>query len=44
MKDSSGNTIYFTMAEDEPQIAASAFTQVTSNAELKEIYSTYHAR
>ncbi|KAJ7835888.1 hypothetical protein B0H14DRAFT_3460964 [Mycena olivaceomarginata] len=31
------------MAEDEPQIATSAFTQVTSNVELEEIYLTYHA-
>ncbi|KAJ7710572.1 hypothetical protein B0H17DRAFT_1173559 [Mycena rosella] len=47
MKDSSSKTVYFTMVEDDTETAAVATTDpmadVTPNAELEELYATYHA-
>jgi hypothetical protein len=44
MKDANGKTVYFTMTEDVTETAATAATEITSSAELEEIYSTYHTR
>ncbi|KAJ7761151.1 hypothetical protein B0H14DRAFT_2634119 [Mycena olivaceomarginata] len=47
MKDANGKTVYFTMADDEPETmhiaAAATITAVAPDEELEEIYSTYHA-
>ncbi|KAF8189241.1 hypothetical protein K438DRAFT_1971886 [Mycena galopus ATCC 62051] len=43
LKDGNGKTVYFTIADDDSETAASTLTAITSNAELEEIYNTYHA-
>ncbi|KAJ6625425.1 hypothetical protein B0H10DRAFT_1942667 [Mycena sp. CBHHK59/15] len=44
MKDASGKTVYFMMADDDADSAASVITEVTPNSELEELYSAYHTR
>jgi hypothetical protein len=47
MKDASGKTVYFTMADNEPEtthITAATIAAVTPDEELEKIYSTYYAR
>jgi hypothetical protein len=43
MKDASGKTVYFTIADDNADSAATAINEVTPNSELEELYKVYHA-
>ncbi|KAJ6571916.1 hypothetical protein B0H19DRAFT_1255842 [Mycena capillaripes] len=44
MKDASGKAVYFTIADDSADSAATAINEVTPNSNLEELYKVYHAR